>query len=398
MKQGPKNFVQDTPTEVEAKFFVELLDSTDRHQFFQLHKSDVLHPNRSSLGMLDEASTFSHTPTHLLEGLTTSQISCFLFGVTCILLFSLLELHRFFTSTVLSSSSPSAHPISSNFKDEKPRENEDIEAHKIPSSSSSVLGLIDRKLVRALTELSFIMFYYFLCDRIHLFPSGNKHYDFDFFWFLWLLLTIIAAFSFKMSLPSLPTPSSSPSTNEKKKEEGVKPLQRDQTEEWKGWMQLMFLMYHYFNAASIYNAIRIFIAAYVWMTGFGNFSYYYIRDDFCFPRFCQMMWRLNFLGKWKFLLVFRGGRDRREGKTFQALHRLFHLPSSGFDLSSSQQRVHVILHLSTSYSILSFGLGNYENWSPTQQIQSHFSETQTRNYFPSCLLRLEQLYSLRLGL
>ncbi|KAH9797649.1 protein reduced wall acetylation 3 [Citrus sinensis] len=58
--------------------------------------------------------------------------------------------------------------------------------------------------------------------------------------------------------------------------------------------KVLFLMYHYFAATEIYNAIRIFIAAYVWMTGFGNFSYYYIRKDFSLPRFAQMMWRLNF--------------------------------------------------------------------------------------------------------
>ena len=56
----------------------------------------------------------------------------------------------------------------------------------------------------------------------------------------------------------------------------------------------MFLLYHYFEAKELYNAIRIFIAAYVWMTGFGNFSYYYVRADFSLGRFCQMMWRLNF--------------------------------------------------------------------------------------------------------
>lgn len=47
-------------------------------------------------------------------------------------------------------------------------------------------------------------------------------------------------------------------------------------------------MYHYFAATEIYNAIRIFIAAYVWMTGFGNFSYYYIRKDFSLARFVQV--------------------------------------------------------------------------------------------------------------
>ena len=39
--------------------------------------------------------------------------------------------------------------------------------------------------------------------------------------------------------------------------EHVKPLQRDQTEEWKGWMQIMFVLYHYFAEAKIYNAIRM---------------------------------------------------------------------------------------------------------------------------------------------
>lgn len=54
-------------------------------------------------------------------------------------------------------------------------------------------------------------------------------------------------------------------------------------------LQVLFLMYHYFNAKEIYNAIRVFIAAYVWMTGFGNFSYYYVRKDFSLPRFAQVL-------------------------------------------------------------------------------------------------------------
>lgn len=53
-------------------------------------------------------------------------------------------------------------------------------------------------------------------------------------------------------------------------------------------LQVLFLMYHYFAAAEIYNAIRVFIAAYVWMTGFGNFSYYYVRKDFSLARFAQV--------------------------------------------------------------------------------------------------------------
>jgi len=51
-------------------------------------------------------------------------------------------------------------------------------------------------------------------------------------------------------------------------------LNRDQTEEWKGVMQVLFVWYHYFKAVETYNAIRVFIAAYVWMTGFGKNEIY----------------------------------------------------------------------------------------------------------------------------
>lgn len=53
-------------------------------------------------------------------------------------------------------------------------------------------------------------------------------------------------------------------------------------------LQVLFLLYHYFAAAEFYNAIRVFIAGYVWMTGFGNFSYYYVRKDFSLARFAQV--------------------------------------------------------------------------------------------------------------
>ena len=62
-----------------------------------------------------------------------------------------------------------------------------------------------------------------------------------------------------------------------------------------GWMQFMFLLYHYYHAEDVYNAIRIMITCYVWMTGFGNFSFFYMKRDFGLVRVLQMLWRLNFL-------------------------------------------------------------------------------------------------------
>ncbi|GER42743.1 O-acetyltransferase family protein [Striga asiatica] len=159
--------------------------------------------------------------------------------------------------------------------------------------------LENRQLLRAMAEFGWILFYFYLCDRTNVFADSHKNYNRDLFLFLYILLIIVSAMtSFKKH-------------NDKSAFSGksILYLNRHQTEEWKGYMQatsglifcqtikltkVLFLMYHYFAASEIYNAIRVFIAAYVWMTGFGNFSYYYIRKDFSLARFAQMMWRLNF--------------------------------------------------------------------------------------------------------
>ncbi|KAG8385332.1 hypothetical protein BUALT_Bualt03G0031800 [Buddleja alternifolia] len=148
--------------------------------------------------------------------------------------------------------------------------------------------LENRQILRAMAEFGGILFYFYICDRTNFFADSTKSYNRDLFLFLYILLIIASAMT------------SLKKHNDKSAFSGksILYLNRHQTEEWKGYMQasnfVLFLMYHYFAATEIYNAIRIFIAAYVWMTGFGNFSYYYIRKDFSVARFAQMMWRLNF--------------------------------------------------------------------------------------------------------
>jgi hypothetical protein len=61
-------------------------------------------------------------------------------------------------------------------------------------------------------------------------------------------------------------------------------------------MQIMFLMYHYFAEKEIYNAIRVYIAAYVFMTGYGNWSLYIRGKSFTLKRNLQMLFRLNLFG------------------------------------------------------------------------------------------------------
>lgn len=58
-------------------------------------------------------------------------------------------------------------------------------------------------------------------------------------------------------------------------------------------MQIAFLLYHYFEAAEVYNTIRVMITCYIWMTGFGNFVFFTKSGDFGPVRLLHMLWRLN---------------------------------------------------------------------------------------------------------
>ncbi|PWZ38601.1 Protein REDUCED WALL ACETYLATION 3, partial [Zea mays] len=142
----------------------------------------------------------------------------------------------------------------------------------------------NRATLRAIAEFGIILVYFYTCDRTNIFAESKKNYNRDMFLFLYILLVVASMIT---SLKKHPE-------NSVVSGKTVLYLNRNQTDEWRGWMQVLFLMYHYFAASEIYNAIRVFIACYVWMTGFGNFSYYYKKKDFSIARFAQMMWRVNF--------------------------------------------------------------------------------------------------------
>ena len=157
-----------------------------------------------------------------------------------------------------------------------------------------------------------ILFFAYICENYPQHPHGEKHYDRDEFFFLTALIFIASAYTVsnndKSNFKSKGIGNKSNSSlalieSTKRTKVGevasVKPaidvLNRDQTEEWKGWMQYIFLLYHYYHAEEVYNSIRIMITCYVWMTGFGNFSFFYLKGDYSIIRVVQMLWRLNFL-------------------------------------------------------------------------------------------------------
>jgi N-acetylneuraminate 9-O-acetyltransferase len=124
-------------------------------------------------------------------------------------------------------------------------------------------------------RLSLIMALTYVCEKHWYAPHSGKSYSRDLFLFILLCFFAYAYYTIKPI-------------------KDLSLLGREQTEEWKGWMQFIFLLYHYFHAEEVYNSVRVMITCYVWMTGFGNFSFFYIKKDFGWLRLVQMLWRLNF--------------------------------------------------------------------------------------------------------
>ncbi|XP_032239724.2 protein REDUCED WALL ACETYLATION 3 isoform X2 [Nematostella vectensis] len=240
----------------------------------------------SSLGLPGEHSFLSPRGTHTLH-----QRAFLFFWLSALLLWAVkslvraLHLQRHFNknqehikiATVENglTANPAKHE-SNSVPDvtEKEQVAETEKEHKpaTPASDRLPFGTF----LKSIALLGAIMFYFYICDYDHFFPAGTRVYSRDVFVFLYLVLMVVAVCF---------------TTRECKD----KILNRDQTEEWKGIMQVLFVWYHYFKAAETYNAIRVFIAAYVWMTGFGNFSFFWIRQDFSLYRMLKMLFRLNFL-------------------------------------------------------------------------------------------------------
>ncbi|XP_074628505.1 N-acetylneuraminate (7)9-O-acetyltransferase-like [Acropora palmata] len=133
--------------------------------------------------------------------------------------------------------------------------------------------------MKSLFKLALIIFYFYLCDRTNLFFKEQKAYSHVVFV---LVLVIILLLGVRTWVPAQQTIL----------------LNRDQTDEWKGWMQLVILSYHYCGASKvlpIYVFVRLLVASYIFLSGYGHFSFFWNKGDFSFYRFCQVLTRMNIL-------------------------------------------------------------------------------------------------------
>lgn len=168
-------------------------------------------------------------------------------------------------------------------------------------------------LLHQCTVFGLILLYSYICEHHPPYPHDEKTYDRDELLFWTLLIVVVAGghslkknedirnkgattrrHSINSAIQKHRIQSDIASSFDKDDEDNAL-LNRYQTEEWKGWMQVMFLLYHYMYAVEIYNSIRVMITCYVWMTGFGNFMFFSKTNDYSLPRILQMLWRLNFL-------------------------------------------------------------------------------------------------------
>ncbi|XP_064602906.1 N-acetylneuraminate 9-O-acetyltransferase-like isoform X2 [Liolophura sinensis] len=137
------------------------------------------------------------------------------------------------------------------------------------------------ELLGSIIKLGLIMAYFHLCDRedVDWIIKEVKQYSHLRF-FISLSLVALAGF---LTL---------------KKSDDVSLLHRQQTEEWKGWMQLVILVYHFTGASKvlpIYFVVRLLVTSYLFLNGYGQFTFFFLKGDFGVKRVLQTFIRLNLL-------------------------------------------------------------------------------------------------------
>lgn len=129
---------------------------------------------------------------------------------------------------------------------------------------------------------SLCLAYGFFCDRTQIFSKGNKNFKWSEFSGLCIISLLFGSFtSIKIANPKNATF-----------------LNRFQTDEWKGWMQIAILIYHITGGSKvlpIYKAIRVMVASYLFMTGYGHTVFFTKKADFGLKRVVSVLCRLNML-------------------------------------------------------------------------------------------------------
>ena len=154
--------------------------------------------------------------------------------------------------------------------------------------------LPSHKKVRAIAVLALAMCYCYCADRTTLFTKTQKQY---------VPAQLITSCAVALLLGILSISRSETTTGNKLSAKTTQVidqpfLSRHQTDEWKGWMQMVILLYHYTGASKIlwiYEIVRVLVASYLFMTGFGHTMFFCKRADYSLRRGAAVLIRLNML-------------------------------------------------------------------------------------------------------
>ncbi|CAH8440767.1 unnamed protein product [Schistosoma rodhaini] len=206
------------------------------------------------------------------EPITPVQEKCFIFYAICLL----STLLCFLYSQFISRGKPCTQVI--NFRrifsmfrktaetqpyilveSEPDGDNDDNDENNNNTDTTSSLFVEFYELTSALSKFGAIMMYFFICDRTILFMKANKRYT-NLSFFLPTIYCFVLGLFF-----SGPTERSQ-----------VNHL--DITREWKGWMQLYLLIYHFtdsYRVTPIFMSARLVVSSYLFLSGFGHFCYFW---------------------------------------------------------------------------------------------------------------------------
>lgn len=156
------------------------------------------------------------------------------------------------------------------------------------------LFLFSSKALTMVPSLVLILSYAFFADRTSLFNKLHKKHDPQDFAVLSLITFAFGILSIRRS--TKPVRSTIPLSRQEAADQPI--LSRDQTDEWKGWMQALILIYHYTGSSQIlgiYQLIRILVASYLFLTGFGHTVFFYQSNDYSLRRCVAVLVRLNLM-------------------------------------------------------------------------------------------------------
>ncbi|RSL92085.1 hypothetical protein CDV31_015304 [Fusarium ambrosium] len=142
------------------------------------------------------------------------------------------------------------------------------------------------------------LLYCYVADRTDLFSKGMKEFVLLEFALLISVCAIIFAATMQKPRSRASRVVAADATPARPVKDDAGILSRAQTEEWKGWMQAVILIYHWTGASRnipVYMFIRLLVAAYLFQTGYGHTIFFLAKKDFSLRRIATVLLRLNIL-------------------------------------------------------------------------------------------------------